>query len=168
MIKVVKLNIVLFFFTLIISSCGGNIKADMDVEKVKDEIASRKIKHFTDAQITQAAYDFGKEFIEKEKFNSVNCNSSMLRENNNKIIDSCFLICNDSLISNEKEKLIWQAYNKNFEQGALMSSNIQEVDNNYFLYTTPLTSLANINKEATKSFEIVFLRINKKNLIKNM
>lgn len=167
--KLTIIGTVAVFFTLILTSCKFDIKADMDVDKVKDEIASRKIKHFTDSQITQAAYDFGKKYLSEKKFQTVSCNSSLIKESGEDVtINDCILICNDSLISNDKERMIWDAYTNSFNNGASLSDNIQEVDDSYFLYTTPLTSLTKINTDSTETLKIVFVRINKKELIKKM
>ncbi|UZR92940.1 hypothetical protein [Chondrinema litorale] len=157
------------FITLLITSCKVDIKSDMDVEKVKSEIDSHKIKHFTDSQITQAAYDFGNKYLSEKKFQTVSCNSSLIKESSkDDIINDCILICNDSLISNNKERMIWDAYTNSFKNGASLSDNIQEIDDSYFLYTTPLTSLTKINTDSTKALKVVFVRINKKELIKKM
>ena len=64
--------------------------------------------------------------------------------------------------------MIWDAYTNSFNNGASLSDNIQEVDDSYFLYTTPLTSLTKINTDSTETLKIVFVRINKKELIKKM
>ena len=157
--------IYLSVISILFASAACSVKqADMDVEKVKEEINSRKIRRVTDAEIVQAAYDSGKTIIEKVDLDQTSCNESINLEN--ELVLSCSLVCDDAVLEDEKEKQIWSAYQYNFENGLEMADNIQKSGDAVLLYTLPIT-VANTS-DASPSPKVLFLRISRKALILTM
>jgi len=141
-------------------------QADMDVEKVKEEINSRKIRRVTDAQIVQAAYDSGKAIIERVDISQATCNESLNIDND--LVVSCMLVCDSTFLEATKEQQVWSAYKYNFENGLEMNDNIQKSADSLLLYTLPVTELDTAQVQNIKLPRVLFLRLSKKDLILKM
>jgi len=153
--------------TLLLGNLACSVKqADMDVEKVKEEINSRKIKRLTDAQIVQAAYDSGKAIVANIDLKAVECNKQL--NINHALVEACSIVCDSTLLSNTKELQIWEAYTYNHKNGLPMNDNIQKSTDSNLLYTYPINNSDTTNQFTDTQPKVVFLKISKKKLVLKM
>lgn len=124
----------LFFIGLLaLAACGGKI-SDEQRKAIKESMEQGQIKRITDAELTEAAYNFGRDIIkdlEQNKFTT----SSIEAIAKNKEVKIITLQSGDSALM-EIEKMIIEAYTS----GATpeLSDNIQKLGSDSLLYTKPI------------------------------
>ncbi|MBL7873193.1 MAG: hypothetical protein JNM78_16360 [Cyclobacteriaceae bacterium] len=126
---------VLFVAALFWFSCTGTL-SDNQRKKIKEEMENSEIKKVTDAQITQAAFLYGRQvgaIVEKKD-----------RTLTNQIfLDSVSQVFNVEIIALQSENSSLRGVEKQlleaYQTDAQASDNIQKMGNDSLLYTKPFT-----------------------------
>ena len=146
---------------LMLISCGEKTN-NQNNKALKEEIANREIKKVSDAEIIAAAYYYGNLIADTSQYLYFNSLQKQLQENGIQVALKFYNIkgnpVTDSLLSefdatirrvsnkprntenspNELEALLLDSYLYNLENDLPLDENIQEVDQNYLLYTKPI------------------------------
>lgn len=133
----------LIFFTLLIaSSCGLKTSDKIDSEVVNKEIKARKIKRLKEGEIIEAAFNHGKRISQylDDKI-SGDCgaiNKTEISQADTSLLLNMDVACNLPSRPNKKEKMVWDAYKYNLEQGIALEDNIQKLGGDEILFSHPL------------------------------
>ncbi|MEN7546525.1 hypothetical protein AAG747_01310 [Rapidithrix thailandica] len=141
----------------------------VDTDLVKREIKSREFKKLTDAQIMNGAYEQGKKLSNKilteHTFTSHYCDSGELfTQYADSICQTVRLVCAEQNTQDKTEAAIWQAYQHNYREDMDLSDNIQELNEAEYLYSHPIV----LENDSAKSFTLLNIVINKKEMIKTL
>lgn len=154
-----------FFYLLLFAmfSCGGSLTDDQR-KKVKEDMELHSLRKVSDAEITEAAFAYGKS-IAKMLENSTLTNSQLidsLEQSFNVKIHS--LVSGDSLLL-EIERQIVEAYTSGSGQVPL-NDNIQRIGTDSLLYTKPM--LKEMPDGSIQFMYALGIRIPKKQVILSM
>ncbi|GAA4827541.1 hypothetical protein [Algivirga pacifica] len=125
---------------LLIFSCDIKPPENIDTKALSKEIKSRKLRKIADADISQKAYEVGKELSKtvREQQENLSCVDNILLDQEwDTYVDKIEVICeqpkDQPVISS-----LYEAYNYNLKEGIEMTENLQEVSDTTFLYTIPM------------------------------
>jgi hypothetical protein len=164
----------LFIFGILLTllgTAGCKVETDnaINVEKVKEEINDRKIKRYTDAQIVQAAFEMGKSIADslgEDLLAGAVCGQSLKERLSDtwqkQAADAVSVICTLATNWQEKEKLVWEAYAYNQENGLPLQENIQRIDPEFFVFTHPLAA------DTTVTFRVLRIQLSSKEVIRSL
>jgi len=170
-----KLILCSVLLTLALSSCRLKKAEEIDAGTVNREIKERKVRRFTDTQLTQLAFERAHQISELvadslQQAGGAACGAvatDRVPERWKLVVVSIELLCNPTLpdekATSAKEKAVWAAYRNALAAGQTPDENLQKLEDNNYLYTLPLTSAPS---DATPS-GVTFLRLlmSKKELI---
>ncbi|MBX2842372.1 MAG: hypothetical protein KTR26_11420 [Flammeovirgaceae bacterium] len=168
------LLIVVFAIQIIINSCKIETDKNIDVEKVKQEMADRKFKRLTDAQIVQGAYEKALELRESAmneiKPDSLLCGKKEFDQLSNEekvFIEKIEVSCKENPFTDSKGKQVWEAYIYNIQNGLPLKDNIQKLENGRLVYSYPF-SFKNSEEDSVNQLGLLNIWINKKELIRSL
>jgi hypothetical protein len=152
-------------FFVFLMACNGRL-TDEQKKKIKDEMEAGQIQKISDADITEAAFRYGRTI-------TAILESRDLQLKNNRLIDSletvfgvriAALNANDSLLR-ETEKKVVEAYLAGAGLTEL-TDNVQKVGTDSILYTKPFMKT---NADgSTELVKIIGVRIAKKEVVRNV
>lgn len=158
-----RILLITWGFTIVFSSCEPPTKDQRKSQELQEEIENREIKKVSEGDISAAAEKLGAEIAMSTKKTLA---SNLKRAIQNEGVASAIEFCNiaayplvDSLQKkynaqirrttlktrnpndkpNELERQILEAYQYNFENEQPLTDNIQEVDDQFILYTKPIS-----------------------------
>lgn len=160
------LRFVLLLALLPAGACNLKTSDQIDADKVNQEIRDRKIRRFTDAEIADAAYKFGRHLADtlSAPLAQAPCESSVLAllpAEARAAVAEAQVVCTPPQQVSEKEAMIWQAYQYNTQQQLPLTDNSQKINDSLFLYTSPLEV-----KEG--EWRVLRLVVRKKDLIRTL
>jgi hypothetical protein len=139
---------------------------------ITDELKNRKIKRVTDSQLLGAANSFGKTAVEKLQNELLNnyeagkpfdckATSYIKAKIDLQYVLTYRIVCEATQTTFDKEKQLWQAYQYNAQQELELTDNLQKIDNEAIIYTSPIT----LNGQLVGMWTVV---LNKKEIVKNL
>jgi hypothetical protein len=166
-----NLYFVLLFALLIVTACSP--EQDPRRRKfISDELKNRKIKRVTDSQLLGAANGFGKTAVDKLQTELLNnyeagkpfdcqANSYIKAKLNLQYVLTYRIVCQAQQALFEKEKQLWQAYEYNTQKELELTDNLQKIDGEAIIYTSPIT----LNGQLVGMWTVV---LDKKEIVKNL
>lgn len=164
-----------FILLFVFSSCVRNIRENdkNDRSALANEMRGRKVKRVTDGELLAAALSEGKTIATKlDKIvlsqvshpDSLNCDLNHYLEAAEMqliFLKSFKIICATTPKLSQKEKEIWEAYEKNSAEPQNLLENIQKLGDSELLYTAPIV----IDGRFVAIWSII---LDKRELIKNL
>jgi hypothetical protein len=163
------------YIVLLLSLLTSACSPDQDPRRrkfISDELKNRKIKRVTDSQLLGAANSFGKTATDKLQAELLNnyeagkpfdcqANSYIKTKLDLQYVLTYRIVCQPQQALFEKEKQLWQAYQYNAEKELDLTDNLQKIDNEAIIYTSPIT----LNGQLVGMWTVV---LNKKEIVKNL
>jgi hypothetical protein len=138
---------------------------------IAEGMKSRKIKRVTDVKLLTAVDDFGKKTVaelqkivlSKIEIDKFNCQVHDYVSPDKKFIyvSAYRLVCKTEMALFDKEKQVFEAYQHDSQQDKDLTDNIQKINDEAIIYTSPFT----LNGQFKGMWTIV---MDKKELIKNI
>ncbi|WP_020529203.1 hypothetical protein [Flexithrix dorotheae] len=167
--------LIVFIFLISETSCKIETDKNIDVEKVKQEMADRKFKRLTDAQIVQGAYDkaveLRKSALKDLKLDTLLCGKtdfSALSAKEKIFIEKIEVSCEENPFRDSKGKQVWEAYHYNIQNGLPLKDNIQKLEDGELVYSFPFSFEKSENDSIIHQLGLLNIWINKKELIRNL
>lgn len=128
---------VAFFGLLVLVSCNGKL-SDEQKRKIREEREESKIKKISEADITEAAFSYGRRISEIiERRDNTLSNQKLIDSLENTFhVEIISLQTNDSTLRTVEKQII-EAYTSG-GRGVTLSDNVQKMGEDSILYTKPL------------------------------
>lgn len=162
-------NITLFLCFTLLLSCSPQERKSR--EFIAEGMKSRKIKRVTDVKLLSAVDEFGKKtvaelneiMLQKIDLATFDCQvNKYVPESKKFIFVSAYrLVCEAKTAAFDKEKQVFEAYLYDSQQDKDLTDNIQKINDEAIIYTSPFT----LNGKFVGMWTVV---IDKKELIKNI
>lgn len=132
-----RMKYIAFLGLLVLASCNGKL-SDEQKKKIREEREESKIKKISDADITEAAFAYGRKITDIIEHRDKTLSNQKLIDS----LESVFHIEIISLQTNDStlravEKQIIEAYTSG-GNGVTLSDNVQKMGKDSILYTKPL------------------------------
>ncbi len=128
---------VAFWGLLVLVSCNGKL-SDEQKRKIREEREESKIKKISEADITEAAFSYGRKISEIiERRDNTLSNQKLIDSLENTFhVEIISLQTNDSTLRTVEKQII-EAYTSG-GRGVTLSDNVQKMGRDSILYTKPL------------------------------
>ncbi len=128
---------VAFWGLLVLVSCNGKL-SDEQKRKIREEREESKIKKISEADITEAAFSYGRKISEIiERRDNTLSNQKLIDSLENTFhVEIISLQTNDSTLRTVEKQII-EAYTSG-GRGVTLSDNVQKMGKDSILYTKPL------------------------------
>lgn len=131
------MNRIAFALFLLLAACGGSL-SDEQRKKIRENMAAGEIRKVTDAELTEAAFAFGRQIASTvEKSDRTLTNKTFVDSlQNAKNVEIVLLQPGDSMLADVERQII-EAYTSG--SGVVqLNDNIQNLHNDTLLYTKPI------------------------------